>query len=165
MITREDLEFLLHYDPETGEFTWKNPTSRKVKAGTIAGSKDKDNYTVIKVLGKNYKAHRLAWLYMTGGWPKGIIDHVNRCTSDNRWENLRVVTDKQNSYNRSPRKNTTSRYKGVHFVKHMKKWVARITKNGDSEYLGFFESEIDAAVAYNRRAKELFGPYTYLNEV
>ncbi len=98
-LTAEYLRSILHYDQETGIFTWKVRTARRVKAGDVAGCSDGDGYRLIKVQSRLYKAHRLAWLYIHGSWPKDQIDHINRIRTDNRIANLREVSNKQNLQN------------------------------------------------------------------
>jgi hypothetical protein len=96
--------------------------------------------------------------------PKGlIVDHINGNRLDNRKLNLRVVNAKQNAQNSRPRKNSSSKYKGVCKDKKLNKWQAQIKINGKSMYLGSYVEEKEAAVAYNRAAKEAYGEYAYLN--
>jgi len=98
--------------------------------------------------------------------PKGKeTDHANGNGLDNRRRNLRVCTVRQNQYNQAKRKNSLSQYKGVSLNKRVKvkKWVAGITKNGKNIHLGYFKDEIDAAKAYDRKAKELCGEFAKLN--
>ena len=92
MITQEELKELLDYNPETGLFTWNvyNNIKNKTTAGTF-----NDGYIQIKIKQKIYQAHRLAWLYVYGEWPKGQIDHINGIRDDNRIENLRDVTNRE----------------------------------------------------------------------
>jgi len=94
MITQNELKKLLSYDPEKGVFIWIK-SRRGVKAGSQAGSFE-GRYINIKIKGKNYYAHRLAWLYMKGKWPK-IIDHKNEIKTDNTFKNLQSVTHSQNT--------------------------------------------------------------------
>lgn len=93
-----------------------------------------------------------------------VIDHINHNGLDNRRANLRFVTMQQNSWNkRKNRGNYSSRYKGVAWSKSRKKWRTRITWNGRWIFLGYFEDEEAAAMAYDAKAKELFGDYASLN--
>jgi hypothetical protein len=99
-ITAERLRQLLHYDPERGVFTWlSRPAERSWNtrfAGTRAGTINGLGYVVIGILGRRYKAHRLAWLYVHGEWPGRELDHINCDKSDNRIANLRPATRSQN---------------------------------------------------------------------
>lgn len=107
-INQDDLKRSLHYDPKTGDFT-RLVRASNMPAGSIAGSiQTRDGYVIIRVLGHRHTAHRLAWLYMTGTWPSGEIDHINRVRADNRWENLRDVSHMENVHNCSPEKSAKS---------------------------------------------------------
>ena len=94
-----------------------------------------------------------------------FVDHINHETLDNRKENLRVVTNQENHMNGCKRNGTSSKYKGVYKHTHANKWQAQLTFNQQLFYLGIFNSEVEAAKAYNEKAKELFGDYAKLNEV
>jgi len=91
------------------------------------------------------------------------IDHINGNGLDNRKANLRVCTRRQNSQNLRKRKGTSSRFKGVSWRKDKGKWQARIGNFGKRIFLGYFESESQAAKAYDEKAKELFGVFANLN--
>lgn len=96
--------------------------------------------------------------------PKGMIcDHKNHNGLDNHKSNLRLCTSSQNARNQQARAGCTSKYKGVCWHKKHKKWQARITCNGNHMHLGSFDNQIDAAVAYDRRAIEVFGEFAWLN--
>jgi len=98
--------------------------------------------------------------------PKGLqVDHINGNIFDNRRSNLRIVSNQQNQWNSRKRKRTSSKYKGVCLNKAAGKWVSAIYKDRKYFYLGFFVSEDEAALAYNKAAKEMFGEYASLNEV
>lgn len=90
-------------------------------------------------------------------------DHRNHNGLDNRRDNIRICTRHQNSLNQLANKNTTSKYKGVSRDKNYKKWHAHIKIHQKSYYIGKFDNEIDAAKAYDIKAKELFGEFAYLN--
>jgi|SRR5882757_1320444 len=159
MITFEELKYLFHYDPETGDFIRLVTTNYNAKIGDLAGSFDKYGYRQINIRGKIYKAHRLAWLYMTGEWPNGIIDHKNMVRTDNRFSNLRVTNHSCNLANRDKNKNNTSGAKGVWWHKAANKWTASITVNRKSIYLGLFDSLEEASTKYNEAAKYYFGSF------
>ena len=80
---------LLNYDPDTGDFTWKVSTSNRVRVGQVAGTLRHDGYIRIKVNGKLYLAHRLAWFFVYGVWPVEFLDHIDQDKSNNRINNLR----------------------------------------------------------------------------
>ena len=94
-----------------------------------------------------------------------LVDHVNCDTLDNRIINLRLCTASQNLMNSRKRSNTTSKYKGVYFVKRLKRWSARIMSKSKRVHLGYFCSEHAAAIAYNIAAKKHFGEYANLNKI
>lgn len=125
IITQDELKELLHYDPDTGIFTRIKCDKRKDRIGEVAGGVHRFGYWIIKLNLKEYKAHRLAWLYMTGRWPLNQIDHINRIRTDNRFSNLRECSNSENCKNMSKNKKNTSGYKGVSFDSRKKKWKAR----------------------------------------
>ncbi len=92
------------------------------------------------------------------------VDHLNHNGLINKKDNIRNCTMKQNMRNRYPYTNTTSRYKGVCFYKRTKKWRAYLQCEGFM-HIGYYEKEIDAARAYNEKAKKIFGKYAYINKV
>lgn len=98
--------------------------------------------------------------------PKGIhVDHINNNKLDNRKENLRLCNQSQNEANKRPRSGFSSAYKGVSWHKATKKWKAQIGYNKKTKHIGCFASEIDAAIAYNVTAKELFDGFALLNKI
>jgi hypothetical protein len=153
MLTQERLKELLDYDPETGVFTRKVRTTSKIHVGDAAGGLDSKGYLLIRVDGKRYIAHRLAWLYIHGCWPDKDLDHINRIKTDNRIGNLREVTKAQNQWNTSSYKNNTSGYPGVSWHRKDKKWRARISIHGKYMFLGNYATPEAAYVAY-MEAKE-----------
>jgi len=92
------------------------------------------------------------------------IDHVNGDRLDNRRENLRHVTRSQNNQNQAPgREGASSQHKGVSWYKRDKLWTAQIKADGKKCHLGRYESERDAAIAYNTAAIKHFGEYARIN--
>jgi hypothetical protein len=149
MLTQEYLRAHLHYNPETGIFTNLTNRAPTIKAGTIAGFIRKDGYVVIKICSRAYKAHRLAWLYVYGKFPDQCTDHINGNRGDNRIDNLREATNRQNSENKTkPAKHNKSGYLGVSYRKNDKKWRATIFIDGMNRSLGDFDSPELASEAY-----------------
>lgn len=148
-VTQTLVHELLSYEPETGSFTWNIQRRGKKPADGFAGSVNKiSGYRVINIDRTEYKAHRLAWLYMTGKWPVEFIDHKNGDRSDNRWCNLREATHSQNMRNRGVLPTNTSGLKGVVWHKRQKKWCAQSKLNGKNIYLGSFDCPAAAHFAY-----------------
>jgi hypothetical protein len=154
-ITQEELKSQLHYDPENGHFTWLL-NKGFVHKGDRAGWTTEKGYIKITVLGSQYFAHRLAFLYMEGAFPPHQVDHIYHNRSHNVWKNLRHATGTMNQRNSSGRKNNTSGYCGVHFHRDTKKWEARIKLQGKYQYLGSYKNVEDAARA-RKEAEIKFG--------
>jgi len=149
-LTQEYLKSVLLYDPLTGVFKWiskPTPRSNKVVIGGIAGDKDARGYMRIGIKGHRYPSHRLAWLYMTGGWPKNGIDHINHDKSDNRWSNLRDIAHQDNLKNQRARTTNKSGVTGVSWDRARNKWYAYIRFDGKTIQLGRHEKLEDAKVA------------------
>lgn len=101
--------------------------------------------------------------YIIGAPPELHVDHINQDTSDNRRSNLRLATHQKNMFNRKPKKGSSSIYKGVSWINHIKKWAGEIAHAGVRYRLGYFVDEIECAKEYDRKALELFGDFAYLN--
>ncbi|WP_312414143.1 HNH endonuclease [Shinella sp.] len=154
-VTQMRLMEVLRYEPLNGEFIWLNPTGRRVRSGAKAGTIATDGYVVIRIDGRPYKAHRLAWLYMTGKWPDRFIDHIDLDKSNNKWANLREANDSQNMGNQAAR--SASGLKGVR--KNCRKWASSIKVNGVNILLGNFDTKEEAHAAYIRAANDYFGEF------
>ena len=161
-LTQMRLRELLDYDPETGIFTRRVRMSN-CAAGTPAGSLRDTGYISISVDDRAYRAHLLAWLWMTGEWPVGFLDHKNMNKSDNRWKNLREANKSQNMANRGSPLNNSSGLKGVSPYragsKYGKPWQAGIQKNGKKIHIGHFATPEEAHAAYCVAAEQLFGQF------
>jgi hypothetical protein len=162
-MTYEELTQRLKYDPATGVLTWIAGGRYDRYAGKPAGSVEVQGYIVISLgpeKNKNrVKAHRLAWLLMTGSWPDREVDHINGDRADNRWSNLRLATDAEQARNRRLAGNNSTGHKGVSLKRG--RYVARITVNGRTHHLGYFATADEAAEAYTRAAASLFGAFHY----
>lgn len=145
---------ILRYDEESGYLFWKTNRGR-VKVGDRAGTSNGRGYIIIRVDGKIYPAHRIAWFLKTGEWPVGVIDHINHNGEDNRWCNLRDVSQQENLFNKGLMGNNTSGITGIRFRKEYNKWYAFIGVDGKQKHLGSFETRELAEAAY-RAAKEYY---------
>jgi hypothetical protein len=152
-LTLERLREVLDYDPKTGVFRWK--ISKKHFIGKAAGYLNKDGHRQIRVDGRAYYAHRLAWLYVRGEWPDRQIDHRDTNRDNNAFRNLREATNLQNQQNSKPRRSDGR--KGIHFTHGT--WQAAIRVNGKRLYLGRHNTPDEAAAAYARAATEHHGQF------
>ena len=156
-LTAERLRDLLDYDPETGIFRCRRGRGR-TPAGAIAGSPYGKGYLGIKIDYRLYYNHRLAWLYMTGEWPKDQVDHKNRIRDDNRWENLREATNGQNTVN-SVRSKASGLPRGVYLRRRKRPYKAQIVKDGKWHNLGAYSTVDEASQAYQVAAAKFHGEF------
>lgn len=148
-LTQARLKELLHYDPETGVFTWVGRTGKKSKPGKVAGGGRPDGYVAIGVEGVRHLAHRLAWLYVYGAWPEGHLDHADGVRRNNSARNLRVCDDAENGQNRSgPNANNRLGLLGVCLDRRYGTYSATITHQRSKRHLGTFKTAEEAHKAY-----------------
>lgn len=149
MITAERLWEVTELDDEHGILR------RKVGryAGQPLGTLDAHGYLVATVDGKQYKVHRLIWLYVYGKWPDNQIDHANRVKTDNRITNLRDSTIAQNRQNRVRKPNAVG-LTGV-YASSKNRFCASIKCNGKKYNLGNFETAKQAHDAYLSAKRKL----------
>lgn len=159
-VTQSRLRELLNYDPVSGVFTWKMSLKTTIKVGDAAGGKKPVGYLYIGIDQRIYLAHRLAWFYMTGEWPKADIDHVNGIRDDNRFCNLREATRSENLQNKGASPSNHSGFKGVSFSKSKRRWDARIVANKKRYYLGSFGTPEEAHAAYCAAARKYHGEFS-----
>jgi hypothetical protein len=160
MITVERLKELLRYDPETGIFTWvaKASSFSRVSVGSTAGTEGGPyRYIHIKVDGQKYRAHRLAFLYMTGRWPEHGVDHRDTDGTNNRWSNLREATAAQNAANCGAYSNGRLGIKGITFTKGA--YQAQIHRGGKRFYLGRHPTAAAAKASYDAKMVEFDGEF------
>lgn len=175
---KEEIKSRFNYDPKTGLLTWayrdesnkQNTYFNKHVAGKVAGTVwvhykcgYRNERVALEIFGKKVQltTARVCWLVQTGDWPKHTIDHINGDSIDNRWENLRDVTQGVNNTNKRPYKRNSIGYKGVNH--HHGKFWARISHNKVTYRLGHFETPEEAARAYDAKAVELWGEDAVLN--
>lgn len=148
MISAARLRQVLDYNQDSGEFTRRISSGRRWKPGQRAGGAHKHRgYWTIGIDGTNYAAHRLAWLHVTGRWPKLDLDHIDGNLVNNRFANLREVTEIINAQNqRRAHKGSKSGLLGVYPTGS--RWKASICVDKVPHYLGTFESREEAFAAY-----------------
>lgn len=148
-ISADEVRRLLTYDPITGIFTRKVTTCPRGKAGATAGTRNDGGYILIALHSLQYRAHRLAWLYMTGAWPKYEVDHRNGVRDDNRWDNLRDLPTSINAQNRrKAQSNSKTGLLGASWSKREQRFIARIKVDGHYMSLGQHHTAEAAHAAY-----------------
>ncbi len=165
----KELKALLDYCPETGVITWKpRPLklfsnkniqrywNRKYSGERAFNSYNGHGYLYGEILGKRYRAHRLAFALYYGKWPGPIVDHIDGVRDNNRIENLRSVTDLESCRNRGRAKNNTSGILGVGWNKHHKKWRVQLMANGKQMFFGYFDCLLAAAMV-RKKAEQEYG--------
>lgn len=153
----EQIGKILNYNPTTGNLYWKIPLSSKTMVGSLAGSFQKSSgRIVIRIHGKDYKAHRLAWLLTYGKWPDDMIDHIDGNPLNNKIDNLRDVSAHINQQNRKvAQKDNRLGILGVYCDKNTGKYIAKIKVNGKSKRIGSFSSIEKAEIAYIMEKRNL----------
>lgn len=143
---------------DIADFDWLNQWKWQI----IKHKKRTVFYVTTQINGKTVYMHRLILAIKKRNI---TTDHIDGNGLNNQRNNLRRATYSQNNINRAGLKNTSSKYKGVHFEAFTKKWRAEIQINGKQKKLGRFINEIDAALAYNNAAAKMHGKFAYLNKV
>lgn len=172
-LTAAQVRALLDYNPATGTLTWRErspaeftdgayPAERSAAAwnakfaGKPAGTVVANGYRYIRIKGRHYLAHRLAWLIVHGEWPADEIDHVNHDRDDNRLANLRAVDRPENRKNLTRLARNKSGTTGVHWYRSRNKWQSQITVRGMRKTLGYFDDLADA-IAARKAAERKYG--------
>jgi len=160
----DELNDLLHYDAETGQFTWKKNRGFKARANTTAGALGSSGYVLLCINAKRYLAHRIAYKMVHGCDPEGVLDHIDGNITNNRIANLRLATAVQNQGNsRKPRHNKSG-LKGVSWHKGDQCWIAQIKQRDKKIWLGGYKTKEEAAAAYEKAAREYFGEFANMGE-
>lgn len=152
------LRELLHYNPETGVFTWR--VKRKgVRADKIAGCINSEGYRVICLDGKLYLGQRLAWYYIYGEWPVNLVDHSSRDRANNSKSNLSDVTPSENNLNTKLSSNNKTGVKGVCWDKRKQLWLVQIQYKRVHKFIGYFKQFEDAVSARRQAEVTHFGEF------
>lgn len=153
-LTAQRLRELVSYDLETGKF--KFIVSRGSRRSGQETGCVRDNRVMIGIDGFIYEANRLAWLWVKGVWPLGLIDHIDGNPSNNSLKNLREASYEINAQNqRSAKINNKVGLLGVSQVGKANKWQATITIHKKKRYIGVFETPELAHYAYLKAKREL----------
>jgi hypothetical protein len=156
-----ELKRFLDYNPKTGVWIWiDRPSGRGQRPqliGAQAGSVSPKKPRSIMVVGKLYSSSILAWFYMTGGWPKKLIDHKNGDCQDDRWKNLRLATRGQNKMNSRVHKTSKLGVKGVFMFNG--KFRAQLKAGGRRRFVKDFDTLNEARLAYAQAAKKYHGEF------
>lgn len=155
-LTVDHLRRLVRYDQDTGTFTALADRG-KIRRGDLIRGSLSHGYSMIFIEWTRYSAHRLAWFYMTGEWPSGPIDHRDGVKDNNRWSNLRAVTQGVNLQNqRTARRNNRTGLLGVGRAdSETNPFRARIVLDGKERHLGCFKTADEASAAYLTAKREL----------
>lgn len=162
-LTQEDVR--RWFECNDSGLVWREaPPKSKVIVGSVAGSvHKKTGYVTVRLLGKDYRVHRLVFLYHHGYIPE-FVDHGDHMRYNNHISNLRECTSKENARNRRARVTANSQYKGISWSKDKNKWRARASdETGKEIHLGYHPNEEEAAKAYDSYAIQHFGEFTTLN--
>lgn len=163
-VSISELEEYLRYDELTGELFWIKQPSTKIKIGSKAGSLSANKkYLRVGFKGKQYYLHRVVWALYYKEWPTKAIDHRDQNPFNNTISNLRSCNYQENNRNKSSDKDAVSSFKGVYWHKGGKKWNAAAKVDGKQVHLGVFNTELEAAAAYDNFAQKHYGEFAHLN--
>ena len=158
-LTQERLKIFLRYEDATGHFTCVKANGPRSVVGSISGCAGGNGRIYIKIDGKSYQAHRLAWLYTYGQFPETDIDHINLNPQDNRMSSLRLASRAENLANREKLAVNKCGFKGVSFHKASNKFVAQISFQGKKLYLGGYDTPEQASLVYQQKAIHFYGEF------
>ena len=154
----------LTYDPESGTLRWKVTLCSTAIAGNIAGTKTRKGYIRIQIKGHRYYAHRIAWTLTYGKIPDGYeIDHKDLDKTNNKINNLRLVTKSQNLSNRGKQHNNKTGVKGVSVCPQTGLYKARVMLNKKEHFCGRFKTLEEAKEAVIAKRNELHGEFAKHN--
>lgn len=159
MLTAERLREVMKYEPATGLFIRIAVRRGMAKRtlGEVAGHVNNQGYVLMEIDGRRYQAHRLAWLYEHGSWPRHEIDHINGVRDDNRIVNLRDVPrsfNQQNLRSSMPKRSRPAPL-GVSWHRQAGRWRAMIWNGSKNIYLGLFDDANEAHQAYLEEKRRL----------
>lgn len=150
-----ELQSLFYYEASTGKLYRAKTTSASAIRGQEVNYSSSNGYLQVRIRRSPYAVHRIIWYLNTGIEPGNlIVDHIDGNKQNNRIENLRLATSSQNRFNQKIRKDNSSGYKGVAWVKDKNKFRAVIHFNGKCKFLGYYKTAIEAHQAYCSAAEK-----------
>lgn len=153
MITTKEIKEYFTYDGSN--LLWRISPKYDIHIGSVAGHKNTLGYIEVRIKGKLYLAHRLIWQYVNDEPLSFDIDHINHIRSDNRIENLRLVSHSINMRNQKLRVTNKSGYHGIRWYKKLNKWQARIMYQYKDIHLGYFNT-IEEAISMRLTAEDSY---------
>ena len=147
MLTYEQARALFVYDPITGVLTNRIDRCATSRMGDVAGTLEKNGRRRVNVDHTIYLVHRVIWLYMTGTWPKNVIDHIDGDPTNNVWGNLRDVPMSVNMQNQK-RHHRSNKVGLIGVDAHNGRWRAQIVIDYTKKHLGMFDTPEEAHQAY-----------------
>lgn len=151
---------LVHYNPLTGTLTWRRRVHSRAAQGDECGHVNSHGYRCLRIEGRRYLSHRVAWCITHGMWPDALIDHINGNPLDNRLENLRCADDSENVWNSKRSKANLSGVKGVGWNRKAGQWLARVTKRRRLVFWGYFSDLNEAKAAVEAARKQAHGEHS-----
>lgn len=165
MTPRKELSVLYEYIVDTyyyeDGFLYLKKPLRNGRKGKIKGYINSNGYRVMSLKNIGYYYHRVIYCYFNKNVPD-MLDHINLDKNDNRIENLRHSDSSKNTMNKNKYAGA-GLYKGVSFHKKHKRFIAHIGFNNKLIHIGYYNTEKEAAIAYNKKAKELYGDHARFN--
>ena len=150
---------------QDGKLYWLKSGSGRILNKEV-GHVTVKGYRTVKIKNKNYQVHRIIWEMFNNPIPDGFeIDHINRNRDDNKLENLRLCTRSQQISNTGLFKTNQTGFRGVSWREDTQKYRSLIYFNGKGIHLGYFKDIKEAGLAYNQKARELFGEFAYQNDI
>jgi hypothetical protein len=144
---------------------WNSKMANK-KAGSINGQ----GYYIVEIKYNNMrcvmKLHNVVWILNVGYYPDDVLDHEDNNRTNNLISNLRKADTYLNNLNIPPFSNKLSQYKGVSYVKDRLKWYVNYSLNYKNNFVGYFDDELEAALAYNEAISKVHNTdFAYFNDI
>lgn len=143
-------------------YIYKDGLLYDVDTREVFGKVYSHGYRVGRFHGTNIKNCDMVWIYHNGPIVGDLVDHIDRVKHNDKIQNLRIATTVQNQWNTGSY-GGRSGYKGVDYSASKRKWRARYKNHGKRFHVGWFHTELEAAVAYDKAVEHLHGEYQVRN--